>query len=139
MIMQFAGMLSEGRRAASGSGLPGEYKLKMVKDVVCCSCCSVSVVPRKEFCAVKVVVALSPGSWHTYVVHLDFVDVGRMRLKFGRSGRLLCLSHDGSWMRQIRFSVFLANYRSVEFVVTWPFVQFNSYTDPTVCEGIVFS
>jgi len=40
-------MLSEGRRAASGSGLPGEYRLKMVKLVVCCSCCSVIVVPRK--------------------------------------------------------------------------------------------
>jgi len=35
-----------GRRAASGSGLPGEYRLKMVKLVVCCSCCSVMVVPR---------------------------------------------------------------------------------------------
>jgi len=48
LIRQFAGMLSEGRRAASGSGLPGEYRLKMVKLVVCCSCCSVMVVPRKE-------------------------------------------------------------------------------------------
>jgi len=55
-------MLSKGRRAASGSGLPGEYRLKMVKLVVCCSCCSVMVVPRKESWAVKVVVALSPGS-----------------------------------------------------------------------------
>jgi len=62
MIFQFAGMLSEGRRAASSSGLPDEYNLKMVKDVVCCSCCSMMVVPRKESYAVKVVVALNPES-----------------------------------------------------------------------------
>ena len=63
MIMKFVGMLSKGRRATSGSGLPGEYKLKMVKDMVCGSCCSVMVVPRKESCTVKVVVPVSPESW----------------------------------------------------------------------------
>jgi len=62
MIMQLAGILRVGRRAASGSGLQGEYRLKMVKDMVSCSCCSVMVVSRKEFCAAKVVVAQSPGS-----------------------------------------------------------------------------
>jgi len=65
IIRQFAGMLSEGRRAASGSGLLGEYRLKMVKLVVCCSCCSVMVVPSKQSWAVKVVLALSTGSWRT--------------------------------------------------------------------------
>ena len=139
MIMQFAGMLREGRRAASSSGLPGEYKLKMVKDVVCCSCCSVMVVPRKESCTVKVVVAVSPGSWCTYVAYLGLVGVGRKRLKFGRSGELPCLSHHGSWMRQIRFSGFLAKSRRVEIVIAWPLTQFNSCTDPTACEGILFS
>jgi len=34
----------------------------MVKLVGCCPCGSVMVVPRKESWAVKVVVALSPGS-----------------------------------------------------------------------------
>jgi len=48
IISKFAGMLIEGSRAANGSCLPGEYRLKMVKLVVCCSCCSVMVVPRKE-------------------------------------------------------------------------------------------
>jgi len=138
IIRQFAGMLSEGRRAASSSGLPGKYRLKMVKLVVCCSCCSVMVVPRKESWAVKVVVALSPGSWRTYVAHLGFVGVGRERLKFGRSGGFPCLSHHGSLIRQIRFSVFLAKSRSVEIVVTWPLAQFNSCTDPTACGGILF-
>jgi len=138
IIRQFAGMLSDGRRAASGSGLPGEYRLKMVKLVVCCSCCSVMVVPRKESWAVKVVVALSPGSWRTYVAHLGFVGVGRKRLKFSRSGGFPCLSHHGSWIRQIRFYVFLTKSQSVEIVVAWPLAQFNSCTDATTCGGILF-
>jgi len=138
IIRQFAGMFSEGRRAASCSGLPGEYRLKMVKLVVCCSCCSVMVVPRKESWAAKVVVVLSPGSWRTYVVHLGFVGVGRKRLKFGWSGGFPCLSHHGSWIRQIRFSVFLAKSRIVEIVVAWPLAQFNSCMDPTACGGILF-
>ena len=137
IIRQFAGMLSEGRRAASGSALPGEYMLKMVKLVVCCSCCSVMVVPRKESWAVKVVVALSPGSWRRYVAHLHFVGVGRMRLKFGRSGGFPCLSHPGSWITQIRFSVFLAKSQSVEIIVARPVAQFNSCRDPMACEGIL--
>ena len=70
------------------------------------------------------------------MVHLGFVGVGRMRLKFGRSGGFPCLSHHGSWIRQIRFSVFLTKSRSVEIVVAWPLTQFNSCMDPTVCEGI---
>ena len=86
----------------------------------------------------KVVVALSPGSWHTYVAHLGFVGIGRKRLKFGRSGGFPCLSHHGSWIRQIRFSVFLAKSRSVEIVVAWSLAQFNSCTDPTACEGILY-
>ena len=139
IIRQFAGILSEGRRAASSSGLPDEYRLKMVKLVVCCSYCSVMVVPRQESWAVKVVVVLSPGSCHTYVAHLGFVGVGRKRLKFSRSGGFSCLSHHGSWIRQIRFSVFLAKFRRVEIVVAWPLTQFNSFTDPTACEGILFS
>jgi len=138
IIGQFAGMLSEGRRAASGSGLLGEYRSKILKLVVCCSCCSVMVVPRKESRAVKVVVALSPGSWRTYVTHLDFVGVGTQRLKFGRSGGFPCLSHHGSWIRQIRFCVFLSKSQSVEIVVAWPLAQLNSCTDPMVCEGILF-
>jgi len=138
IIRQFAGMLSERRRAASGSDLPGEYRLKMVKLVVCCSCCSVMVVPRKESWAVKVVVAQSPGSWRMYVAYLSFVGVGRKRFKFGRSGGFPCLSRHGSWIRQIRFSVFLAKSRSVEIVVAWPLAQFNSCTDPTACEGILY-
>jgi len=138
IIRQFPGMLSEGRRAASGSGLPGEYRLKMVKLVVCCSCCSVMVVSRKESWAVKVVVALSPGSWRMYVANLGFVGVGRKRLKFSRSGGFRCLSHHGSWIRQIRFSVFLAKSRNVEMVVAWPLTQFNSCMDPTACGGILF-
>jgi len=72
------------------------------------------------------------------VAHLGFVGVVRKRLKFGRSGGFPCLSHHGSWIRQIRFSVFLAKSRSVEIVVIWPLAQFNSCTDPTVCGGILF-
>jgi len=72
------------------------------------------------------------------VVHLGFVGVGRNRLKFGRSGGFPCLSHHGFWIRQIRFSVFLAKFRSVEIVVAWPLAQFNSCMDPTACEGILF-
>jgi len=87
---------------------------------------------------VKVVVALGPGSWCTYVAPLGFVGVGRKRLKFGRSGRFPCLSHHGSLISQIRFSVFLAKSRSVEIVVVWPLVQFNSCTDPTACNCISF-
>ena len=59
-------------------------------------------------------------------------------MKFGRSGGLPCLSHYGSWMRQIRFSVFLANSRTVEIIVAWPLVQFNSCRDLMVCEDILF-
>jgi len=73
------------------------------------------------------------------VAHLGFTGIVRKRLKFGRSGGLPCLSHNGSWMRQIRFSVFLANSQSVEIVVAWPLAQFNSCMDPTACEGILFS
>ena len=59
-------------------------------------------------------------------------------MKFGRSGGFSCLSHQFSWIRQIRFSVFLAKSRRVEIVVAWPLSQFNSCIDPTACEGILF-
>jgi len=72
------------------------------------------------------------------VAHLGFVGVRRKRLKFSRCGGFPCLSHHGSWVRQIRFYVFLAKSRSVEIVVAWPLTQFNSCMDPMACEAILF-
>ena len=54
------------------------------------------VVPRKESCAAKVVVALSPGTRWTYVVHLGRVGVGMNMSKFGIVGGFPCLSYHGS-------------------------------------------
>jgi len=96
------------------------------------------VMPRKESWAVKVVVALSPGTRRTSVAHLGCVGVGVNMSKFGIVGGFPCLSHHGSWRRQIRFSGFLANSCNAEIVVAWPHAQFSSCTDPTVWEGILF-
>jgi len=96
------------------------------------------VVPRKESWAAKVVVALSPGTRRTYVAHLGRVGVGVNISKFGIAGGFPCLSHYGSWRRQIRFSGFLANSCNAEIIVAWPFSQFSSYTDPTLWKGILF-
>ena len=86
----------------------------------------------------KVMVALRPGARRTYVAHLGRVGVGVNMLKFGIVGGFPCLSHHGSWRRQIRFSCFLANSCSAKIVVAWPLAQFSSCTDPTVCEGILY-
>ena len=135
---QSVGRLMVGRMAATGFGCPGEYRLYRLNVVVCCCCRDVMVVPRKESWAIKVVVALSPGTWRTYVAHLGRVGVGVNMSKFGIVGGFPSLSHHGSWRRQIRFSGFLANSCNAEIVVTWPFAQFSSCMDPTVWEGILF-
>ena len=96
------------------------------------------VVPRKESWAAKVVLALSPGTWRTYVAHLGRVGVGVNMSKFGIVGGFPCLSHHGSWMRQIRFSGFLANSCNAVIVVAWPHAPFSSCTDPTLWKGILF-
>jgi len=96
------------------------------------------VVPRKESWAAKVVVALSPGTRQTYVAHLGRVGVGVNMSKFGIVGGFPCLSHHGSWMRQIRFSGFLANSCNAVIVVAWPLAQFSSCTDPTLWKAILF-
>jgi len=62
---QSVGRSMVGRMATTGSGHPGEYRLYRVNEVVCCCCRDVMVVPRKESWAVKVVVALSPGTRRT--------------------------------------------------------------------------
>ena len=59
-------------------------------------------------------------------------------MKFARIGGFPCLSHHGSWIRQIRFSVFQAKSRSVEIVGTWRLAQFNSCMDMKACGGILF-
>jgi hypothetical protein len=87
---------------------------------------------------VKVVVALSPGTQRTYVAHLGREGVGVNVSKFGIVGGFPCLSHHGSWRRQIRFSGFLVNSCNAEIVVAWPLAQFSSCTDPTACVGILF-
>ena len=136
---QSVGRSMVGRMAATGSGHPGEYRLYRVNVVVCCCWRDVMVVPRKELWAIKVVVALSPGMWCTYVMHLGRVGVGVNMSKFGIVGEFPSLSHHGFWRRQIRFWDFLANSCKAEIVVTWPLAQFNSCTDLTVWEGILFA
>ena len=133
---QSAGRSIVGRMAATGSGRPGEYRLYTVNEAVCCCCWIVMVVPRKESWAVKMVVAVSPGARRTYVAHLRCVVVGVKVSKFGSEGGVPCLSHHGSWRRQIRFSGFLANSCNAEIVVAWPLAQFSSCMDPTACVGI---
>jgi len=135
---QSAGRSMVERMAATGSSRPEEYRLYRVNEVVCCCCWDVMVIPRKESWTVKVVVALSSGTWRTYVAHLGHVGIGVNMLKFGILGGFPCLSHHGSWRRQIRFSGFLANSCSADILVTWPLIQFSSCTDPTVYEGIFF-
>jgi len=49
-------------------------------------CNVVIVVPRKESWAVKAVVAVEPGVWHTYVTHLGLIGVGVMVSNPGREG-----------------------------------------------------
>jgi hypothetical protein len=49
----------------------------------------------------------------------------------GNEGWFPCLSHHGSWSRQIRFSVFWAKSCKAEIVIAWSLVQFSSCTDPT--------
>ena len=93
---QSVGRSMVGRMATTGSGRPGEYRLYRVNEVVCCCCRDVMVVPRKESWAVKVVVALSPGTRHMYVAHLGRVGVGVNMSKFGIVGGFPCLSHHGS-------------------------------------------
>ena len=85
----------------------------------------------------NVVVAVSPSASRTYVAHLGRVAVGVKVSKFGSEGGVPCLSHYGSWRRQIRFSGFLANTCSAEIVVAWPLAQFSSCTNPTACGGIL--
>jgi len=135
---QSVGRSMVGRMAATGSGHPGEYRLYRVNVVVCCCWRDVMVVHRKESCAAKVVVALSPGARRTYVTHLGCVGVGVNMSKFGIVGGFPCLSHHGSWRRQIRFSGFLANSCNAEIVVAWPLAQFSSCMDPTLWKGILF-
>jgi len=53
-------------------------------------------VPSNESVAVKVVVAVRPGVWRTYVVHLGFLGVGVKVSKPGKEGGLPCLSIQGS-------------------------------------------
>ena len=91
----------------------------------------VNVVPRNESAAVKVVVTIRPDVWHTYVTHLGFVGVRVKALNPGNEGGFPCLSHHGSWRRQIRFSGFLEKSCNAEIVIAWPRVQFSSCTDPT--------
>jgi len=135
---QSVGRSMVGTIAATGSGRPWEYRLYRVNVVVCCCWRDVMVVPRKKSWAVKVVVALSPGMRWAYIAHLGRVGVGVYMSKFGIVEGFLCLSHHGSWRRQIRFSGFLTNFCNAEIVVAWPLVQFSSCTDPTVWEGILF-
>jgi len=97
------------------------------------------VVLRKESWATKVVVALSPlGTRRTYVAHLGRVGVGVNMSMFGIVGAFPCLSHHGSWRRQIRFLGFLVNSCNAEIVVAWPLAQFSSCTDAMVWKGILF-
>jgi len=95
-------------------------------------------VSRKESWAVKVIVALSPGTWRTYTAYLDRVGIGVNMSKFGIVGGFPCLSHHSYWRRQIRFLGFLANSCSAEIVVAWPLTQFSSCTDLTACEDILY-
>jgi hypothetical protein len=91
----------------------------------------VIVVPKKESWAVKTVLAVNPGVWRTYVTHLGLVGEGVKVSNPGNEGGFPCLSHHGSWSRQIRFSVLWAKSCKAEIVVAWPLAQFSSCTDPT--------
>jgi hypothetical protein len=102
-------------------------------------CDVVIVVPKKESCAVKTVVAVKPGVWRTYVTHLGLVGEGVNASNPGSEGGFPCLSHHGSWSRQIRFSVFLAKSCNAEIVVAWPLAQFSSCTDPTDASVAIYS
>jgi len=110
----------------------------MTNEVVRCCWGDVMVVPTKESWAVKVVVAMSPGTQRMYVAHLGRVGVLVNMSKFGIVGGFPYLLHHRSWRRQIRFSGFLANSCNAEIVVIWPLAQFSCCTDPTVWEGILF-
>jgi len=110
----------------------------MTNEVVRCCWGDVMVVPTKESWAVKVVVAMSPGTQRVYVTHLGHVGVLVNMSKFGIVGGFPCLLHHGSWRRQIRFSGFLANSCIAEIVVIWSLAQFSCCADPTVWKGISF-
>jgi len=56
----------------------------------------VIVVSKKEFWAVKTVVALKLDVWRKYVTHLGLVDKGVKVSKPCREGGFLYLSHYGS-------------------------------------------
>jgi hypothetical protein len=88
-------------------------------------------VPRNESITVKVVVAIRPGVWRMYVTHLGFAGVGVNVSKPGMEGGLPCLSHHGSWIKQITFSVFRVKSCNADMVVAWPRTQFSNCTDPT--------
>jgi hypothetical protein len=95
------------------------------------SCGVVIVVPRNESSAVNVVVAVRPAVCRTYVTHLDFEGVGVKVSNPGKEGGFPCLSHHGSYSKQIKFSVIQAKSCQAEIVVAWPLAQFSSCTCPT--------
>jgi hypothetical protein len=94
-------------------------------------CGVVIVVPKKESSAVKVVVAIRPDVWRTYVAHLGFVGIGVKVSNPDKEGGLPCLSHHGSCSKHIKFSVCRAKSSKAEIVVAWPHTQFSICTDPT--------
>ena len=57
----------------------------------------------------------------------------------GSEGGIPCLSHHGSWSRQMTFSGFRAKSCRAEIVVAWPLAQFSSCTDPTDAGRAIYS
>jgi hypothetical protein len=69
---------------------------------------------------------------------LGLIGLGVNRSNSGRVGGFPCLSHHGSWRRQIRFSVFREKSCNAETVVAWLLAQFSSCTEATVGGAMVF-